>query len=148
MGIRVVLAALLLAFVAAADLPGDIKKVEAEPNLEKRSKLALENATEAYQAARDAYEKGDMPAVKADIDEIGRSVDLAYDSLQQTGKNPRKSPKWFKNAEMATRELARRLDSFQQDMSYEDRPLLDKVKAHVLEVHDKLLMGLMEGKKK
>jgi hypothetical protein len=33
-------------------------------------------------------------------------------------------------------------------MSYTDRALLDKVKARVQQVHDELLLGLMEGKKK
>jgi hypothetical protein len=75
-------------------------------------------------------------------------VDLAYDSLTDTGKNPRKSPKYFKQAEMATRELSRKLDDFQREMSYNDRSSLDAVKTRVQQVHDDLLTGLMEGRKK
>jgi len=75
-------------------------------------------------------------------------VDLAYSSLSETGKNPRKSPKYFKQAEMQTRELSRKLDDFQHEMSYTDRPSLDKVRLRVQEVHDELLTGLMEGRKK
>jgi hypothetical protein len=33
-------------------------------------------------------------------------------------------------------------------MDFADRPLLDKVKARVQQVHDALLLGLMEGKPK
>ena len=33
-------------------------------------------------------------------------------------------------------------------MSYLDRPMLDKLKARVEQVHDELLLGVMEGKKK
>jgi len=33
-------------------------------------------------------------------------------------------------------------------MSYTDRPMLDAVKAEVQKVHDDLLMGVMEGRKK
>jgi hypothetical protein len=33
-------------------------------------------------------------------------------------------------------------------MSYVDRPLLDKVKVRVQEVHEELLLGVMEGRKK
>ncbi len=120
----------------------------AEPDLEKRSKLALENAYAAYQAARDAYQKGEMQQMQASIDEVEQSVDLAYRSLNDTGKNPRNSPQWFKNAELATRDLSRRIASFQDEMSYTDRPLLDKLKARVQQVHDDLLLGLMEGRKK
>jgi hypothetical protein len=145
--IRFLLAA-LFAFACVAALQADLKKALAEPDLEKRSKLAMDNAVAAYQNARDAYQKGEMEQVKASIEEIEESVDLVYQSLTDTGKNPRRSPKWFKSAELATRDLARRLASFQDQMSYTDRAWLDKVKARVQQVHDELLLGLMEGKKK
>jgi len=108
-GIRFILAA-LLAIAGAAALQADLKKALAEPDLEKRSKLALDNAFAAYQAARDAYQKGEMEPVQAAIDEIEQSVDLAFQSLNDTGKNPRRSPKWFKSAELATRDLSRRIE--------------------------------------
>ena len=147
MRIRSILA-VLLALGAVAILHADLKKALAEPDLEKRSKLALENAFAAYQAARNAYQKGEMQQVQASIDEVEQSVDLGYQSLNDTGKNPRRSPKWFKSAELATRDLLRRIASFQDEMSYSDRPMLDKLKARVQHVHDDLLLGLMEGRKK
>lgn len=129
-------------------LLADLDKAKAEANLEKRSALALANAAETFQAARSAYQKGDNDAVAAAAAEIYESVDLAYTSLIQTGKNPRKSPKWFKKAEIQTRDLSRKLDSLQQEMSFTERPMLEKVRAKVQQVHDDLLLGLMEGKKK
>jgi hypothetical protein len=145
--IRILLVALVAVAGAAGGQTG-LKKALAEPDLEKRSKLALDNAFAAYQSARDSYQKGEMEPVRARITEIGESVDLAYESLNATGKNPRRSPKWFKSAELFTRDLVRRLASFQEQMSYTDRPLLDAVKERVQQVHDELLLGLMEGKKK
>lgn len=146
-GKRFVLAlALTLAGGAAAST--ELDAVRAEANLEKRSKLALDNAAIALKSARDAYQAGDTATVTAKADEIGESVDLAYNSLTETGKNPRKSPKWFKHAEMETRELTRRLEDFAQQMNYNDRAILDKIRARVEQVHDELLTGLMEGRKK
>jgi len=139
-----VLAALLTAGSAAAALD----QARAEPNLEKRAKLALDNADAALKAAREAYRAGNMAETNARLGELGDSVDLAFMSLSDTGKNPRKSPKYFKHAEMETRELTRKLDDFQHEMSYTDRPSIDKVKARIQQVHDDLLTGLMEGKKK
>ena len=126
----------------------DLKQAQAEPNLEHRAKLALENAGIALQSAREAYRNGENDKMTPLIAEVQESVALAYDSLQQTHKDPRRSPKWFKYAEMQTRELLRRIDSFQQDMSFADRPVLDKLKEKTQQVHDDLLLGLMEGKKK
>jgi hypothetical protein len=122
--------------------------VQAEPNLERRSKLALENAAAALQSARDAYRNGDNEKVEALAKEVQESVELAYASLQQTNKDPRRSPKYFKYAEIGTRDLLRKIDNFQQEMSFADRPVLDKVKEKVQQVHDNLLLGLMEGKKR
>ena len=143
------LPAVLMFFCAwAGCLRADLKPALAESNLGKRSKLALDNATVALKAAREAYRRGDNQAVAAAVDEIQQSVDLAYDSLMKTGKNPRNSPRWFKPAEIATRDLSKKLDSFQRDMDFADRGMLDKVKARVQQVHEDLLLGLMEGKRK
>lgn len=125
-----------------------LDQARAEPNLEKRSKLALENAETALRAAREAYRAGNSADAAAGMKELQDSVELAYDSLTETGKNPRKSPKYFKQAEMTTRELGRKLDDFQREMSYNDRASLDAVKAKIQQVHDDLLTGLMEGRKK
>ena len=141
--------AAVAAFVAlAGSSSADLKRAQAEPNLEKRSQLALENASEAYKAAREAYRKGEQEEVKAHIAEIEESVTLAHTSLTQTGKDPRRNPKWFKKAEIETRDLMKRLDAFEHEMSFDNRPMLETVKAKVQEVHDDLLVGLMEGKRK
>ena len=137
------LALLLVPGIVRADL----KRAMAEPNLEKRSGLAMENAAAALKAAREAYDKNDSDLTAKDLAEIQESVDLAYDSLVQSGKNPRNSS-WCKKAEISTRDLSRKLESFQEQMSYSDRPMLDAIKADVQKVHDELLMGVMEGRKK
>lgn len=141
---RVALAVMLL---GCSWLHADLKRALAEPNLEKRSGLALDNAMAALKSARAAYDKGDNDEVVKDAAEVLESVELASTSLTQSGKNPRRS-EWFKKAEISTRDLSRRIQDFQDQMSYVDRPLLDKVKARVQEVHEELLLGVMEGKKK
>jgi len=145
---RVLPVALALFAVSAGSSPADLKQAIAEPNLEKRSKLALENAAAAYKAIREAYEKGETEQVSAAAKELEESVELANTSLRQTGKVPRNSPKYFKAAEIATRDLVRKLESFQKGLSFDDRPLLEQTKKTVQQVHDGLLVALMEGKHK
>ncbi len=145
---RLRLAALVAGLAMAGSARADLKQALAELNLEKRSDLALRNATAAYKAARAAYEKGENEQVAAAIAEIQESVELAYTSLTGTGKDPRRSPKWFKRAEIDTRELLKHLEAFEHDMSFNDREMLAKVKSKVQRVHDDLLVGLMEGKRK
>jgi hypothetical protein len=144
-----VTARLLLAVVLAAGaLRAGLEQAKAEPNLGKRSVLALDNAFNALTQARDAYAKGQNAHLIAFVKEIQESVELAETSLHETGKNPRKSPRWFKRAESSTRDLLRRLDAFQQSMDVADRSMLDGVRSRVQQVHDDLLEGVLEGKEK
>jgi hypothetical protein len=145
---RMAAVSLGMVLLLAGALRASLQDAKAEPNLEKRSKLALENAEQALTEARAAYAKGDNTQVEARAAEIRESVELAETSLHQTGKNPRKSPRWFKHAEIVTRDLLRRLDTFQQEMNAADRPMLDGVKGGVQQAHDNLLLGIMGGKEK
>ncbi len=131
----------------AATTPGTgLEKAKTEPNLEKRSRLLLENAETALDQAREAYGSGNVQEAGSLLDEVRDSTVLAAEALRETGKDPRKSPKWFKRAEIQTRKLMRKLEVFRNDMSVSDRPLLQDVLAQVTKVHDELLTGVMEGK--
>jgi hypothetical protein len=142
--------ALFVPVLFAHNLPagGGLDAARAEPNLEKRSALALENAVAALRDFRTAYNSGNLSTCQAKALEIETSVELAYDSLQQTGKDPRRSPKWFKHAEIQSNELVRSMEAMQHDMSFADRALLEKTHDRVEQIHDNLLTGLMGGKKK
>jgi hypothetical protein len=131
----------------AAPAYADLTAARAQPNLEKRSDLALKNANETLKAARKAYDQGNLDVVKTALQEIRDSVDLSLESLKATGKNPRKSSKYFKRAEIGTRNLIRDLENFQRSMNYYDRGIMDGLKEHIQRIHDDLLLGLMEGKK-
>jgi hypothetical protein len=139
---------LAAAVVAPVAVHADLKTVMAEQDLGKRSKLALENATAALKNAREAYNNDQRDQLSAAVNEILESVNLASESLKATGKNPRKSPKWFKQAEIATRDLLKKMETLQHDMSFEERGVLDKARTRTQEVHDELLLGLMEGRHK
>src|SRR5581483_1300448 len=136
---------LILSTAGAALLRAHLAQVKAEPNLEKRSKLALDLAESTLKEARTAYNNGDNAKVTPLIGQVRDAVELAEQSLKETGKNPRKSPKYFKKAEIETRALLKRIEAFQDEMNVNDRPALDALRTKVQQVHDDLLMGIMEG---
>ena len=139
---------LLSILLCCCPLMADLAQVRAEPNLEKRSKAALDNAERSLSASRKAYSAGDLPQATELLGEVQVSVNLAESSLQETGKDASRSPKYFKDAEIKTGGLLRKLDAFSLDMNVADRPLVDKLKEEVQEVHDRLLHSIMTGKKK
>ncbi len=135
---------LLTVYSAMAGLP----EVRSEPNPERRAKLALENADAALTAARDAYAKQDNSLTAASLKELEDSVELARQSLEETGKDPRRRPKAFKYGESHTRELIRRLDSLENVMDIDDRKLLEPAKNKLREVNEAWLLGIMTGHKR
>ena len=129
---------LLLAF--------DLAAVNAEANLEKRADKALDHAAHLISSLRETYNSGDMKKLGEVLDEIAVSVELCRKSLEDSGKNPRRSPKYFKKAEMRTHDFERRLERFKNDMGPVDRPIADKTLDHMRIVHEGLLNDMM-GKK-
>jgi len=124
----------------------DLAGIKAEPRLEKRSQLALQFADSEVDSARDLYKKGEVDACRTALGEIETAVQLSYDSLLATGKDPRRNSKPFKDAEKSTRQILRRLDSLSDLMSALDRGAVEPVQHTVSDIHDKLIIGIM-GKK-
>lgn len=133
--------------LAGPGLGADLSAALAERNLEKRSRKALENAERVFKVAQQAYQRGDLERTQAALAEVRESVELAHLSLKQTGKNPARSPKHFKHAEIKTRELLRRMSHFQDQMAFDDRQLVEPVRERVHAIHEELLLGIMAKKK-
>jgi hypothetical protein len=132
----------LLIFLAFADLAA----VKSEPDLNRRSELALINADEKIDEARQAYQAGNEPAEDAAILEVAESVTVCYDALEKTHGAPRKS-RYFKHAELKVSALMRRLSGFRDEVSFDFRPKVDDVLKRLSDIHDELLSDIMSRKK-
>jgi hypothetical protein len=137
---------LLIALLSTVLYATDLASIEQEPNLEKRSQLAIDYASTALDAARKQYQDGDMAKTEASLSDVGASVDLAYQSLLDTHKEARRDPKVFKRTELATRQLLRRIEGMAESMSFEDRRMAEKVRDRVAAIHDNLLQAIMKKK--
>ncbi len=131
----------LVFLMMAADLSS--VKVEADP--QKRSELALANADREIDAAREAYQAGDLSKMSAALEEVQESVNLSAESLEQTHKHARNN-KYYKRAELKVRALLRRLASFRDQVAVDDRKQVDAVHRRLQEVHDKLIADIMSKK--
>src|SRR5258706_7875668 len=92
---------LLIGLVSVHIYAVDLATIRQEPNRERRSQLALDNANTALDAARRGYQAGDLHTAEAALDEVGEFVDLAYQSLPDSGKTARRNPGLYKRAELA-----------------------------------------------
>lgn len=132
----------LLIFLAFADIAS--VKTEADPN--RRSELALLNADEKIDLARQALQAGDEGAEDAAIQEVAESVTLCYSSLEQAHGEPRKS-RYYKHAELKISALMRRLTGLRDEVGFELRPRVEAVMKKLSDVHDQLITDIMSRKK-
>ncbi len=140
--------ACLILLLGLTSLAADLASVKAELNPERRSERALLNADAALDEAKKALEQGEEKKLADAIAEVAESLTLSKDSLEQSGKNPRKNPKYFKKAEIGIRKLIRRLDNFRLDITVDERKPVDDLieKAHALQ--EEILQAIMTKKKK
>lgn len=143
--IRLRLAAIFL-FGVAAVFSGDLKAVRAQPDLNKRAELAMENADESVDAARRAFNGGNMDQAHAAVADIQASVQLACDSLRETRKQPRNN-KYYKRVELNMRSLLRRVDALDHDAPFEERGNVEQMQKRLQELHDQILLDIMSKRK-
>jgi hypothetical protein len=129
-------------FLAFADIA--TVKTEADPN--RRSELALLNADEKIDQARQAYQAGNEGAEEAAIQEVADSVALCYASLEQAHGEPRKS-RYYKHAELKVSVMMRRLSGFRDEVGFELRPHVEAVLKRLSDIHDELISDIMSRKK-
>ena len=125
---------------------GDLAAIKAEPDLNKRAELAMANADESIDAARNAWQAGREEQARAAVGDIQTSAQLAYDSLKQTHKAARNN-KYYKRVELNMRELLRRLDGLHTDAPYDDRGSVEQVQKSVQDLHDQILTDIMSKRK-
>jgi len=133
-------------FLAVSAVRADLAEVMKEPNLEKRSEKALDNASTAIDEARKSYKATDLAAFGSRIKEVEESAELSYQSLQETGKAARRNPKFFKRAEMKMHALAKRLEVLAAEVNFEDRGAVETAQKKLSDLEDKIVLEIMTKK--
>ena len=115
-----------------------------ESNLEKRSELALKAADDQISVAAKAYtEGGDLNTFQSSLESIEELTRLSLKSLQDSGKRASRQPKYFKRAELRLRNLIRRLETLENEVSVDDRKSVTKIKTLMSEARDQILHDIM-----
>lgn len=124
----------------------DLAAITSEPDPNRRSELALTNADEMLDQARQAYQAGNEAAEEKDIQAVTDSVALCYAALEQSHSTPRKS-KYYKRAELKVSALMRRMSGFRDEVTYDFRPRVDAALKKISDIHDEMLADIMSRKR-
>ena len=144
--IPTLVAAVTLALVATGEVRADLTKVRAEKSLTRRARMALDNANAQFDIASKGYLDKSWVETKAALEEVLESVELALTSLDQTGKKPR-NPRDYKNLEIKTNALLKRLGDFLERMSFDEREQVKGIAERIQRIHDDTLMAVMGEQK-
>ena len=125
-----------------------ILQAPAEPNPVKRARLALTNSEHAASKAGEACKAGDLDGCLGQLREVQESVELADKSLDETGIDPGRNPRHFKDAEIRTRKILRQVDALRTYMHGEDIDRFETVYQRISDINDRLLAGIMSKTKK
>jgi septation ring formation regulator EzrA len=136
---------MMLMFAAA--IAGDLSTVKAEANPVRRVELGLDYANATLDKAKSSYSEAQYDKSRTDVLEIQEAVEVSYEALRSTGKDPRKSPKEFKRFEQRIQALVRRLKGFSLEVSVEDRPVIRKVESRLEDINDEIVSGIFKKAK-
>lgn len=124
-----------------------LARIEAVPDMERRSRQALAFASTQLQRAVDAYRAGNLELGQQELESLVHAVEMAVDSLEATGKHPRRHPRHFKHAEIRTRKLLQQLRRAQSNAHLEDQDDFEGPIRTVERANGKLLLGIMSPRK-
>jgi hypothetical protein len=131
----------------AQPAPLTLDQIRADANPEHRAHSAIGYAVAAERNAEAAYNKGEMAAVATELKNMAEAIELARQSLEQTGKSAMRHPGPYKFGELRTQEMLVRLGDLEHKMDSDERAVLQAPLAKVQEVHDAWFDGIMSKKK-
>ncbi len=121
---------------------GGLDAIKGEPDVQKRYRAALDYSAEQITVARKAYEENRQKDFEAALAEVVAGAKLCDDTLRAPGKNRVRNLNHFKRAELKLREVLRRLDQLDKEAGVDDRGPVQKARAAVHTIHDRLLMDI------
>jgi hypothetical protein len=137
------LALLPAAAFEKADVQAEFLALQNESNLEKRADRSWKYAEARLKDARKHYKQGEWNEMKTSLADMMKAAELGYQSLEDTGKDPRRRSKHFKRGEIQTRNLFGHLNDFITTMGYDEQTEIMPMRNRLRDIHEELLLGVM-----
>ena len=129
---------LLVAFGAASRGQAVLTELRAEHDPGRRSEKALAVADQAFENAKELYNKGQVHKGDAELDDMTAALKECVDSLDEAHK-----AKFYKKAELRVAFLQRRMQGLVDDLSIQERGWAEYTNRKLEELHEKMLEGVM-----
>jgi hypothetical protein len=104
----------------------------------KQAEIEITRAEEAFDQARDAYNKGRIEEGDKALEDMTKALDAGVESLAVVHK-----ARSYKKAEQRVAVLQRRMAALLDDIDLPQRGWAEQTNRKLEEIHDKLLAGVM-----
>jgi hypothetical protein len=91
----------------------------------------------------DAVKSGDIAEIQKQLNDYCASIQDAFQTIMNTGRDANRHPGGFKDLEIALRRQINRIDDYAQVLTYEQRAPLSKAKVEAAELRDHLIKALL-----
>ena len=91
---------------------------------------------------RDAARAGDIDSLDKRLDEYAGVIQDAHQTMIKTGKDAHKSPKGFRELEIALRKQVNQLEDIGRALTVDQRDPVDKVRNEAIRLREELLKAL------
>lgn len=135
---KLLIAGVFLTFTTLLHAQSFVAELKAEHDPAKRSEKALTLANEAFDSAREDYNKGDVHKGDADLENMMFALEECRSSLDIARK-----ARFYKKAEMDVALLQRRMQGILDDLALQQRGWAEYTNRKLDALHDKLLEGVM-----
>lgn len=127
--------------------PDELKaRIEQERDPVKRAQFQLRLADLRLEEARKQYDAADDEKGLATLKDMQDLIERVEEGLFATGRDPRKKPKGFKEAEIQLRTMLRRMQDLRLSLPLDLRPPIEDIMKRLAEIQYEFLYGIMRVK--
>jgi len=134
---------LLIFVVLCLTAPGVVASTDSEGDLVKKARENIRLAEIELNQTCQKYNEGYPEDGLKSLGQFMKLVEQAYAWLGETHRDPRKKPAGFKDMELKIRAFIRKLEDLKSSLPQDEREPVEKSIKRLHEIHDDLVMGLL-----
>lgn len=119
-----------------------LRRIERQGNPVKRAKLEIRLGRLHLEGAMEAFERGELNAVYSRLDQYLETMQGAWTTLQNSGREAWRKPQGFKDLDIALREDDRALQDFLRRVPYDYRGPIEEVTQKAQALRGEVLKAL------
>lgn len=121
----------------------DLDEIKKEADALRKYERAIGFAEASLQQARELSKAGESAKAPEALNRMAEASELSLQALRDTGRKPGKLTKQYKQGEIKTRDMLRKLESLIAALDFSDRAKAESAQMRLTATHEEYLLGIM-----